>query len=124
LNGAVQFLGFRADLAELLALADMQVHPSDMEGVPLAVCSGMAAGLPIVATRVGGLPDILAHERSAILVEPRNAEAAAEAILRLMDDHTKRRALGLEARRFIEDEYSLAAATAKVEAVYRDMLRP
>lgn len=123
LNQATRFLGFRPDLPELLALADMQVHPSNMEGVPLAVCSGMAAGLPIVATRVGGLLDILKHNHSAVLVAPGDHRGLAEAILRLMDDAAKRSALGLAARRFVEDEYSLAAATARVETVYREMAR-
>jgi glycosyltransferase involved in cell wall biosynthesis len=122
LDTAVRFLGFRADLPELLALADIMVHPSDMEGVPLAVCSGMAAGLPIVASRVGGLLDILRHESSAILVEPRNAPSVSEAVLRMMDEPALRQSLGNAARRFIEEEYSLSAATAKVEAVYREML--
>jgi glycosyltransferase involved in cell wall biosynthesis len=123
LNQATRFLGFRPDLPELLALADMQVHPSNMEGVPLAVCSGMAAGLPIVATRVGGLLDILKDGYSAVLVDPGDPGGFAEAILRLIDDGAKRSALGLAARRFMEDEYSLAAATARVETVYREMAR-
>jgi glycosyltransferase involved in cell wall biosynthesis len=122
LDSAVRFLGFRTDLPELLALADMMVHPSDMEGVPLAVCSGMAAGLPIVATRVGGLLDILRHDFSAILVEPRDPSSVSETVLRLMDDPARRESLGNAARRFIQDEYSLAAATASVEMVYREML--
>jgi len=123
LSGATQFLGFRKDIPELLALADMQVHPSDMEGVPLAVCAGMAAGLPIVASRVGGLPEILRPDLSAVLVEPRQPEQLADAVLRLIADPGKRRALGTEARRFIEEEYSLSAAVSKVEAVYEEMLK-
>jgi glycosyltransferase involved in cell wall biosynthesis len=122
LTSAIRFLGFRSDLAELLALADMQVHPSDMEGVPLAVCSGMAAGLPIVASGVGGLLEILRHERSAIIVRPRDPAGLARAILELIDDPPKRRWLGLAARRFIDEEYSLSAATARVEAVYQEMM--
>lgn len=122
LSESTRFLGFRSDLAELLALADIQLHPSDMEGVPLAVCAGMAAGLPIVATSVGGLVEILRHERSALLVEPRRPDLFAEAVLRLIDHPEKARALGWAARRFLEEEYSLAAATARVEAVYEEML--
>jgi L-malate glycosyltransferase len=123
LSGQTRFLGFREDLSELLALADIQVHPSDMEGVSLAVCAGMAAGIPIVATRVGGLTEILRHEESALLVAPRRPEELAEAILWLADHPEQRRRLGSNARRFIEEEYSLKAATARVQAIYEEMLR-
>jgi glycosyltransferase involved in cell wall biosynthesis len=117
-----RFLGFRKDLPELLALADIQVHPSDMEGVPLAVCAGMAAGLPIVATAVGGVVEVLRDDHSALLVAPRSPEQFAGAVLRLIDDPDKGRRLGATARRFVEQKYSLAAATARVEAVYEEML--
>ncbi len=116
------FLGFRKDLPRLLALADIQVHPSDMEGVPLAVCSGMAAGLPIVATAVGGLVEILRHEESAILIAPRHPEQLAEAVVRLIDQPELGRTLGNQARRFLREEYSLKAATERVEAVYEEVL--
>ncbi len=116
------FLGFRTDIAELLAMADIQVHPSDNEGVAMAVCEGMAAGLPIVASAVGGLPEVLRHEESALLIAPRNTGELAGAVLRLIAEPETRRRLGAAARRFIEEEYSLAAATARVEAVYEEMM--
>jgi glycosyltransferase involved in cell wall biosynthesis len=122
LNPWVRFLGFRKDLPELLALADIQVHPSDMEGVPLAVCSGMAARLPIVASGVGGLLEILKHEHSAVLIPPRNPAALSQAVLDLIGDPSRREALGGAARRFIDEEYSLRAATARVEALYEEMI--
>ena len=84
LESCVSFLGFRKDLPELLALVDLQVHPSDMEGVPLAICSGMAAGLPIIATSVGGLVEVLEDGQSAVLVPPRQPERLAQAIVSLM----------------------------------------
>jgi glycosyltransferase involved in cell wall biosynthesis len=117
----VVFLGFRTDLAELLLLADLQVHPSDMEGVPLAICQGMAQGLPIVATDVGGLAEVLKHNVSGLLIERRNAAQCSGAILQLMNDPPLRKRLGAEAARFIAEEYSLAAATCQVEQVYLDL---
>ena len=122
LSGNTVFLGFRKDLPRLLALADIQVHPSHMEGVPLAVCSGMAAGLPIVASGVGGLVEILRHEESAILIAPRHPEELAEAVVRLVDQPELGGELGRQARRFIREEYSLKAATERVEAVYEEVL--
>ncbi len=118
----VRFLGFCDDLPRLLALSDIQVHSSDEEGVPLAILSGMAAGLPIVATRVGGLCEILRHEESGLLVPRRQPEALAGAVLTLIEDPLRRRMLGSSAQRFVEGEYSLAAATARVEALYDEVL--
>jgi len=121
LDQRVQFLGFRTDLSELIALADMQVHPSDSEGVPLAICEGMAAGLPIVATRVGGLAEVIQDGVSGVLIEKRAPRQCADAILGLIDDPLRRTTLGREAARFIEDQYSLKSATLRVEKVYEEL---
>ena len=124
LGNRAAFLGFRTDLAELLASADMQIHPSDMEGVPLAICQGMAQGLPIVATRVGGLTEVIDHGVSGILVERRNPGRCADAVIDLMGDADRRRQLGQSAADFIAKKYSLAAATRRVERVYLDLIVP
>jgi glycosyltransferase involved in cell wall biosynthesis len=123
LGESVTFLGFRADLAKTLVLADMQVHASDVEGVPLAICAGMAAGLPIVATRVGGLGEVLRDAVSGSLVEKQNPGQFAQAVLDLMANPEKRASLGSAAKRFIEEEYSLKAATRRVEKVYEELVR-
>ncbi len=124
LTSRTRFLGYRTDVADLLALADIQVHPSDLEGVPLAVCEGMAAGLPIVATATGGIPEVLRHEESGLLIERQRPDRLAAAVLRLIGDPGECTRLGAGARRFIEQEYSLRAATARLEAVYESMVRP
>ena len=122
LDDHVEFPGFRTDLPELLAAADIQVHSSDEEGVPLAILSGMAAGLPIVATDVGGIAEVLRHERSAVLVPRREPLRLAATIDELIGDRLRRRVLGANAQRFLREEYSLEAATARVEALYREVL--
>jgi glycosyltransferase involved in cell wall biosynthesis len=115
------FLGFRTDLPELLALADIQVHSSDEEGVPLAILSGMAAGKPIVSTRVGGIAEVIQDGVSGVLVPPGEPEALADEVWRLMQDPERQCALGAAARRFIETDYSLEAATSRVERLYADV---
>jgi glycosyltransferase involved in cell wall biosynthesis len=115
------FLGFRADLPELLALADLQVHTSDEEGVPLAILSGMAASKPIVSTRVGGIAEVIRHEQSGILVPAASPETFADAVFDLLRDPGRQRALGCAARHFVETEYSLQAATARVERLYAEV---
>lgn len=120
----VTFLGFVTALPELLALADLQVHPARIEGVPLAICEGMAAGLPIVASAVGGLPEVLADGRNGVLVEGLDPAAFVAAILHVARNPEWAAGLGRQARHFIENDYSLATAVARVERTYLDMLGP
>jgi len=122
LSDVVQFLGFRSDLEDIIALSDLQIHPSDDEGVPLAICAGMAAGMPIVATRVGGLNEVIRNDVSGVLVEKRDKEELVRAVISLMDQPDCRARLGRQAARFIEEEYSLRSATARVEGVYEELM--
>lgn len=118
----VRFLGFRPDLPEVHATADIQVHPSRREGLPLAVCSGMAAGMPIVASNVGGISEVILPEKTGLLVEPENAEQFALTVIRLIDDPALRQRLGSQARTFLREEYSLEIATARLEKLYEEVL--
>lgn len=122
LGDSVRFLGFVPDLPPLLALADIQVHPAHIEGVPLAICEGMAAGLPIVASEVGGLPEALAGGRNGVLVPGLDVERFADAVLSLVDDPARAAAFGAQARHFIENDYSLRTAVSHVEATYSELV--
>jgi len=117
----VRLLGFVVNLPELLALADIQVHPAHIEGVPLAICEGMAAGLPIVASDVGGLPEILDHGRNGVLVQGLQQARFADAVRGLMDEPQRARDYGARARHFIENDYSLTTAVRRVEATYLEL---
>ena len=122
LDGAVTFMGFFDDLAGRLPWIDIQVHPSDMEGVALAICTGMAAGLPLVCTDVGGVSEVIHDGRTGRLVPHGDDRAFIEAVLRLVRDPGERRTLGEGARRFIQSDYSLAKAVKGVEETYLDMM--
>jgi glycosyltransferase involved in cell wall biosynthesis len=122
LDHAVTFLGFVPDLPALLALADIQVHPAIIEGVPLAICAGMAAGLPIVASAVGGVPEVIHHDCTGVLVPPGDEQGFVEAVSRLIRSPEEGRQLGRSARHFIENDYSLATAVKRVEQTYYGML--
>jgi glycosyltransferase involved in cell wall biosynthesis len=122
LNDRVKFLGFVNELPRLLALVDIHLNPSWTEGVPLAVCSGMASALPVVATEVGGLPEVIQNGRNGILVPPGDENAFVEAVLSLAADTGLRSRLGAEARRFMQEEYSLDAAVRRVEETYYEVL--
>ncbi len=106
ISAQVSFLGHREDVPALLAQSDMFVFPSFMEASPNAVIEAMAAGLPIVATRVGGIPEVIEHEDSGVLVAPGDDRALAAGILRLIERPELATQLGESARQAIEARFS------------------
>ncbi|MEO8736271.1 MAG: glycosyltransferase [Edaphobacter sp.] len=123
LDDSVVFLGFVKDLPALLYLADIHVNTSSAEGVPLAICSSMAAALPIVATDVGGLPEILDHGRAGIIVPFGDSAEFVKAVLMLVVSPSLRSHYGSTARRFIANDYSLSTAVKRLEHTYDELLR-
>lgn len=97
LEQAVTFAGAQADVRPYLEKADIFVLPSDYEGIPMTIIEAMATGLPIVATAVGGVPDMLRQEESGLLVPPEEM-AVAQACARLVQSRTLRERLGRNAR--------------------------
>lgn len=118
LDGSVTFLGFADNLMDELSICDVQIHPSFNEGVPLAICAGMASGLPIVSTAVGGIPEVIVSGKSGFLVDVNDVNGLIERTIELLRDKSLRAELGSGARRFIEQEYSLDAAVAILAAEY------
>jgi glycosyltransferase involved in cell wall biosynthesis len=118
LEGTVHFLGPRSDVPALLATFDVAALSSDYEGAPLVVMEYMAAGLPIVATRVGGVPDLIEDGRSGLLVDRRSPEQLAAALIRLLDDPEAARRLGAAARRRQQAEFSIEVAASRLGALY------
>jgi glycosyltransferase involved in cell wall biosynthesis len=94
----VSFAGHQSDVATYYTMADIVVLPSHTEGSPNVLLEAMAAGLPVVATTVGGVPEIAEDNCNALLVQSRNSGALAAAIDRLLDDESLRRRLGNSAR--------------------------
>ncbi len=111
------FAGHLADVAPLYGLADIFVLPSHSEGSPNVLLEAMAAGLPIVATAVGGVPESVTNEESALLVGPRNPQQLARAIGRLHDDPQLAARLGAAAG-LAAESYSPEARHAKLAAIY------
>jgi glycosyltransferase involved in cell wall biosynthesis len=122
LDNNVRFVGFLSDLPSFMCLLDIQVHPSHLEGVPLALCEGLAAGLPIVASAVGGVPEILDHGQAGVLVPAGDEVAFSRKVIDLINHPEKRIRIGVSAKRFIEKDYSLEAAVARVERTYCEMM--
>ncbi len=111
LENFVQFLGRREDVADILRTVDIYALPSKSEGMPLAVLEAMATALPIVATALEAMPEILTHEVNGLLVEPGNAEKFAAALARLIEDATLRQRLGTAALADVRALFSIQNAT-------------
>jgi glycosyltransferase involved in cell wall biosynthesis len=114
----VSFLGFVPEPFDMLPLADIQIHPSAIEGVSQAIGEGMATGMPLVVSDVGGLREIMTPEKTGIMVPGGDEEAFATAVLDLIHDEKRRARLGSAARKFIEDEYSVDIAVRNLEETY------
>ena len=98
-GSAVRFLGFRSDVADMLGLFDVLVIPSLTEGFPLALVEGMAAGKAIIATSVGGMPEVGVDGETVLFVPPGNPQELAEGVLRLLNDSDLRARLAGNARK-------------------------
>ena len=123
LQDQVVFTGFRLDVPELLAALSVSVLPSlGLEGLSNSLLESMAAGLPVVATRVGGNPEIVEDGVNGLLVAPADAEELAGAICRLLENRTLARNFGQAGRRLVMTRYSLEQAVATTEQLYRDLL--
>jgi glycosyltransferase involved in cell wall biosynthesis len=118
LEDRVHVLGYWASLPEALAAIDVFVLPSLMEGHPLAILEAMAAGKPVVATRVGGNHEAVDDGRTGLLVPPRDAQALEHAITALARDGQTRTRMGEEARRRLDERFDLEAAVRANEEVY------
>jgi glycosyltransferase involved in cell wall biosynthesis len=109
LEPVVQLAGERTDVPELLAAADVFVLSSRSEGLPLSILEAMAAGLPVVATNVGGVPELVVEGETGFLVPPGDPQALAVALERLLGDSALRRRLGAAGRRRAEERFDLVS---------------
>jgi glycosyltransferase involved in cell wall biosynthesis len=121
LESTVTLLGQRGDVPDLLAALDVAVVSSAFEGTPLSVLEYMDAGLPVVATRVGGIPDLIQHGRHGLLVEPGDPGALAAAIGTLVRNPEHARELGAEGRRRRRAEFSIDRTVRMLERIYLDL---
>ena len=119
----VRFLGVRHDVPEIMSAADGYVLSSAWEGMPIVLLEAAAAGLPIVATRVGGNHEVVREGKSGFLVPPAEPEALAAAMLGLMKlTGEERRALGLCGREYVQRHYGVEQLAGRWEELYRAVL--
>ena len=121
---AINMLGFTRDVAGVLSAADALVVPSRWEGLPLSVMEAMAAGVPVIAARVGGVPELVADGRTGLLVPPEDPQSLADAIERLASDSLLRTRLGTAGLEVARHQYTIAATIEAHEKLYTEIAAP
>ncbi|MCY4112582.1 MAG: glycosyltransferase [Chloroflexi bacterium] len=121
-HGAIRWLGVRTDMPRLLAACDIVALASDWEGFGLALLEAMAAGRPVVATAVGGVPEVVSDGETGILVPAGNMFGIADALARLLKDDADRERMGEAAARRARDTFDLDRMRAATRAVYDEAL--
>jgi len=117
-----RFLGHRDDVSDILAICDIFVLPSLSEGMPLALLEAMAAGIPIVATKVGGVPEVIKDGETGILVPPGDGHILAMSIVRLLEDRPFAGKMGTTARESVAHRFSLTRMVQTYQQIYAQLI--
>ena len=115
----VHFLGLVDDVAELLSIVTVLLHTSDNEATPRAILEAMAAGVPVVATAVGGVPDLVEDGVTGVLRPRGRPTALADAVVRLLGDVVTRELMGTMGRQRVQARFSMALMAERIEGLYR-----
>jgi glycosyltransferase involved in cell wall biosynthesis len=122
LSSSFRFLGFRPDAPALIPAFDIVAVPSHVEPLGNATLEAMAAGVPVVGSRVGGIPEMVVDGSTGLLIPPRDAKALADGLARLVADEGLRREFGRQARHRAESSFGLEAHAGRLQALYDDIL--
>ena len=122
LRGSVLFTGFQMDVSEIIATFDVAVLPSFFEGMGRVILEAMAMERPVVASRVGGIPDLIEQDVNGLLVRPGDVKELADALEKLLRDKSLATRMGKEGRKKIKEQFSAHAMVQSIERVYRDLL--
>jgi glycosyltransferase involved in cell wall biosynthesis len=118
----VRFLGFRNDVPQLLPQFSVFVHSTRTEGLGIAILEAMAAGVPVAASRVGGIPEIVEDGVTGVLVQPGEAGALAAAVLGLLDNAPRAAELVRQARTRVNERFTVERMCEAYAALYRRLL--
>ncbi|HEX5759217.1 MAG TPA: glycosyltransferase family 4 protein [Thermoanaerobaculia bacterium] len=119
----LRWIGFRRDVAELLAASDLFVLPTLADALPTALLEAMAAGLPVVASAVGGVPEVVEDGETGVLVPPGDAAALAHAVAALLPRPERRAAMGERGLRRVEERFSVERWVERLGRIYEGALR-
>jgi glycosyltransferase involved in cell wall biosynthesis len=117
------FTGIRNDVPELYQCMDIFVLPSLTEGLPVALLEAMASNLPVVATRVGGVPSVISNNQTGLLIEPRDEEAIKESLLHLLRNPKEAEEMGKEGCQRVKEHYSSQKMTSDYLNIYRELIK-
>jgi glycosyltransferase involved in cell wall biosynthesis len=118
----VRFPGSRGDVARLLGACDLLVHPTLEDALPTSLMEAMAAGLPVVAGAVGGVPEMVHDGRTGRLVPPGDVAALTVAVRELLADADLRAAMGREGERLVAERFDLDTQARRLRDLYLDVL--
>jgi glycosyltransferase involved in cell wall biosynthesis len=119
----IEFEGFRGDVPALFADCDVKVLPSHWEGFGLVLLEAMASGRPVVASRVGAIPEIMVDGETGFLVAPGDADHLARALVEVLSDRSRAAAMGLAGRHRAEQHFGIEAMVRATESEYDALLR-
>jgi glycosyltransferase involved in cell wall biosynthesis len=122
-NDRVIFAGMRRDVPRLLSASDIFVLPTLTEALPTVLAEAMAAKLPIVASRVGGIPEMINNKQNGCLVEPEDLAGLANACIHLLNDAKERATLGAEGWNIVNQKFNIERQVDKLEELYMNQLR-
>ncbi|MBI4683238.1 MAG: glycosyltransferase family 4 protein, partial [Nitrospirae bacterium] len=105
------------------SISDLAVLSSWSEGLPQSLLQAMAAGVPVIATRVGGVPEVVIHEKTGLLVEPGDHEALAKGIIRILDNRDFSLRLVESAKDNVKNKHSVTHMIEKTESLYENLLK-
>lgn len=122
LQDRVQFAGFRDDLQQWLGCIDVLVHPALMEGLGISLIQAAACGIPLIASRAGGMPEIVRDQLNGLLIEPGDLAGLQQALKRLINEPHTRQRMGKAGRQLVEQEFSIEQMVLGNLAVYQDLI--
>jgi len=122
LRSAVRFLGFRRDIRHILKGSDLLVLPSHWEGFGLVLLEAMEAGIPVVGTRVGAIPEVVTDGETGLIVTPRDPDALATGLVRLLRHPDVAAEMGLAGRRRLTEVFGMKKAVTAHEDLYKELL--
>lgn len=122
LESDVVFAGFRRDIPELLRASSLVVLPSESEALPTVLIEAAACGRASIATRVGGVPEVVLHGQTGLLIDAGDELAFGRAVLDLLGDDDRREAMGRRARHFVEEQFDLRVWCRRLRRLYENVL--
>jgi glycosyltransferase involved in cell wall biosynthesis len=122
LSKMCSFAGFRSDIADILKATDILALPSFVEGLPMIILEAMASKIPVVASTVGGIPEMIQEGKNGFLIPPNDSEALARNLLMLVSDKALRRSVGEAAKKHVIESFTETEMIHRTQRMYLDLI--